>query len=642
MCGILGIGGPRGPELVRQRIGDLRHRGPDGEGVRPDPALTLGFRRLAIIGTDDGGLQPMASASQGVGALSGQPSFIVFNGEIYNYRELADELEAAGRPVDRRYDTAILLTALEHWGRDVLPRLNGMFAFAWYQPHERRVLLVRDRWGKKPLFWGRVRLDDGTRVLAFASELRVLGSLPGGPPEVDPLGVARYLVYDGLAGTRTTYRGIHKLRPGTWLELDPDGNELASRRFTAYRPRPRLDELGISRPGEAMEALQDRLTKAVDLRLRSDVPVGLFLSGGLDSSTLAALWRRLRPDAPLRTFTVGFEESSFDERSSARTMAEAIDAEHHEIVATGDDLVQALDDVWERLSEPFADPSIVPTSMLCRFARERVVVALGGDGADELQAGYDPFRAWKASRVMEHVLPRRFWQYALERLERLLPPSSANNALRFRVRHMAQGFGHPPDERIQGWMASMPLAMALVAMKPALAEQVDVEEVLAPSRRAYRAGKPSGELNAQIVTWVETYLESSILTKVDRASMLHSLEVRAPFLDPEVTDLLSALPPSMVFRGGQGKQLLRRLATSLLPPALMRKPKKGLGVPQAAWLRTVLRPRMEAALAFARDDGWFDHRMVSGLWREHLAGTADYRRSLWSFVFASPFQGMRE
>lgn len=648
MCGLLGIGGPRGPELVRQRIGDLRHRGPDGEGVRPDPELTLGFRRLAIIGTDDGGLQPMASPSIAepgmaeAGAGSGHRSFIVFNGEIYNYRELADELEAAGRPVDRRYDTAILLAALEQWGKDALPRLNGMFAFAWYRPQDRRVLLARDRWGKKPLFWGRIRLDDGSRVLAFASELRVLGSLPGGPPEVDPLGVARYLVYDGLAGTRTTYRGIHKLRPGTWLELDPEGTEQASRRFVAYRPRPRLAALGIDRPVAALEALQERLSRAVDLRLRSDVPVGLFLSGGLDSSILAALWRRLRPDEPLHTFTVGFEESSFDERGSARMMAEAIDAEHHEIVATGDDLIRALDDVWKRLSEPFADPSIVPTSMLCRFARERVVVALGGDGADELQAGYDPFRAWKAARFMERMLPRRFWQRALQRLERLLPPSAANNALRFRVRHLAQGFGHPADERIQGWMASMPLAMALVAMKPELAEQVDVERVLEPSRRAYRAGRPTGELNAQIVTWVETYLETSILTKIDRASMLHSLEVRAPFLDPDVAELLSALPPRLVFRGGRGKQLLRRMAASLLPPALMRKPKKGLGVPQAEWLRTVLRTRVETGLDYARHDGWFDHGTIAELWREHLAGTADYRRSLWSFVFASPFQGMGE
>jgi asparagine synthase (glutamine-hydrolysing) len=187
-------------------------------------------------------------------------------------------------------------------------------------------------------------------------------------------------------------------------------------------------------------------------------------------------------------------------------------------------------------------------------------------------------------------------------------------------------------------MASMPLAMALTAMKPELAEQVEVEQVLEPSRRAYRAALPSGELSAQIATWVETYLESSILTKVDRASMLHSLEVRAPFLDPQVADLLSILPPELIFHGGRGKRLLRRVAVTLLPAALMRKPKKGLGVPQAEWLRTVLRARVEAALEHARTDGWFDHGTIETLWREHLAGTADYRRSLWSFVFAAPFQ----
>lgn len=625
MCGILGIGGSRGPHLVRRLIGELRHRGPDGEGVRADPALTLGHRRLAIIGPDAGGNQPMVSASG--------DSVLVLNGEIYNYRELADALEARGKVPDRRYDTAVLLAGLETWGLDLLPRLDGMFAFAWYRPAAEQVVLARDRWGKKPLFWGRIRLDDGSRVLAFASELRLLARLPGGPPAVDPLGVARYLVYDGLAGTHTIYRGIRKLAAGSWMELDARGEVLASRRYFTFTPAPQP-----MAAGPAVVALRERLERAVLWRLRSDVPVGLFLSGGIDSSTLAALWRHLRPDDTIRTFTVGFEEDSFDERASARVMARAIGAEHREVVASGADLTQALEDVWARLSEPFADPSIVPTALLCRFAREHVSVVLGGDGADELQAGYDPFRAWGPSRLLELLVPRRFWQRALARLERLLPPSPANNALRFRVRHLAQGFAHPPEERVQGWMASLPLALALTAMKPELVAELEVEAVLEPSRRAFRRAREHGALYAQIATWVETYLECSILTKVDRASMLHSLEVRAPFLAPEVAGLLSSLPPALIFRRGHGKRLLRRLAGELLPAALMHKPKKGLGVPQADWLRTVLRGRVEAALEYARSGGWFDHATIAHLWHEHLAGRADYRRSLWSFVLASPFQ----
>jgi len=265
-------------------------------------------------------------------------------------------------------------------------------------------------------------------------------------------------------------------------------------------------------------------------------------------------------------------------------------------------------------------------------------VALGGDGADELQAGYDPFRAWATARRMERLLPRGLWYRGLKGLERLLPPNPANMSWRFKARHFAQGFLHPPEERIQGWMASFPLASAFGVLKADLVAEVDPEEVLEPSRRAYRASLEQGELAAQIATWVATYLECSILAKVDRASMMHSLEVRSPFLDPDLTALLAAQPPELVFRRGRGKVLMRRAAARLLPPEVLEKPKKGLGVPQADWLRTVLRERLEAALESSRHGGWFDHGAVSRLWEAHLAGRADYRRSLWSFVFSFPFQ----
>jgi asparagine synthase (glutamine-hydrolysing) len=436
-----------------------------------------------------------------------------------------------------------------------------------------------------------------------------------------------------MPGSRTVYRGVAKLEAASWVELGPGGEELGGGRYWRFDPRPEP----IS-AADAEERVEEELGRALAMRLRSDVPVGLFLSGGLDSSLLAATWRKLHPEGVLRTFTVGFDEPSYDERASARRVADAVGSEHHEIVASGAELERELDWIWDRLSEPFADPSIVPTSMVCRFARRTVKVALGGDGADELQAGYDPFRAWRAARRMESVLPRRLWHLGLKAVERLLPTSPANLSARFKARHFAQGFLHPPEERIQGWMASFPPRDALAALKPELAAEIEAEEVLEPTRRAFREARRHGELQAQIAVWVATYLESSILTKLDRAGMMCSLEVRSPFLDPRLAATLASLPPELIYRGGRGKALLRRLAARLLPPEVLAKPKKGLGVPQATWLRTWLSDRVEEGIAKSRTGGWFDADAIERLWRAHRSGRADYRRALWNFVFSFPFQ----
>ncbi len=624
MCGILCIGGDACHELVEQHLDELQHRGPDGRGVWTSSELALGHRRLAIIGLGASGAQPMIARSR--------ESVLVFNGEIYNYLEIAEQLQAAGREPDPRSDTAVLLEALETWGSDALARLNGMFAIAWYRPACGRLLLARDRWGKKPLFWGRIEAG-GARRLVVSSELRTFCGLPGGPPPCDPLGVLRYLVYDGLPAGRTVYRGVLKLAPASWIELDPLGNELNHGTYWDMDPCP-----GRTGRVDAAERVLEELSAALALRLRSDVPVGLFLSGGIDSSVLAAVWRRIRPGDPIRTFSVGFEEPSYDERASARLVADAVGSEHHEIVATGQDLEVELDWVWNHLSEPFADASIIPTSLLCRFARREVTVALGGDGADELQAGYDPFRAWKPARLAESLLPRRLLCRGLSLVERLLPADPANLSLRFKVRHFGQGFEHPAEERIQAWMASFTPAAALRVLKPELLAEVDPEEVLEPTRRAFRSARRHGACAAQVKTWARTYLESSILTKIDRASMMHSLEVRAPFLDPVLTETLLGLPVDLVYRRGRGKQLLRRIAAGLLPPEVLAKPKKGFGVPQATWLRTILRERMEHALESSKHTGWFDHSAIEAMWRAHLCGRADYRKSLWSFLFSFPFQ----
>ncbi len=625
MCGLIGVSGRAGRGLVERLVGDLAHRGPDDQGIWSSPELTLGHRRLTIIGLDRDGRQPMTSRSG--------KSLIVFNGEIYNYLEIADELESLGHPCDRRFDTAVLLEALEAWGVSVLPRLNGMFAFAWYRPHRKRLLLVRDRWGKKPLFWGTFASAEGTRRLAFSSDLRTFARLPGGPPPPDPLGIARYLMYDGMPGERTVYRTVAKVAAASWVELDPGARVLD--RGTYWRFEPRIEQVD---PQAAVERAVSSLGDALELRLRSDVPVGLFLSGGMDSSLLAALWRRRRPDETIRTFTVGFDDASYDERQSARVMARAIESEHHEVVVSGSQLEDGLEAILDNMPEPFADPSIVPTSILCRFARQHVTVAIGGDGGDELQAGYDPFRAWSAARLLTAVLPGSIWNLGCRMAERLAPASTGNMSLKFKLHHFRQGLARPREERIQAWMASFPVRRVLAVMKPDLAATLDEEEIFEPTRRAFRAMCDAGELHAQIHTWIATYLECCILAKVDRASMMHSLEVRAPFLDPGVADSLTSLPAALIFHRGKGKILLSSMARELLPESLLAKPKKGLGVPLTTWFKTVLRDRMEQALSTSETGGWFDAEAIRRMRREHFEGRYDHRKALWNYLVSQPFQ----
>ncbi len=625
MCGVLGIAGPEGAVQVGRLLADLTHRGPDDEGTWTSRELTLGHRRLAIIGLDQAGRQPMVSRSQ--------ESVIVFNGEIYNYLELADELESTGRLCDRRFDSAVLIEALEAWGVDALPKLNGMFSFAWYRPTTKRVLLARDRWGKKPLYWGPFVSQGGSTRLAFSSELRTFTSLPGGPPAPDPLGVARYLVYDGMPHDRTIYTNVRKVPAASWVIADLEGR--AQRSGTYWRFSPNIGPVDVR---AATERASASISNALDLRLRSDVPIGLFLSGGMDSSILAALLRRQHPHERIQTFTVGFEDPSYDERWSARLMAKKIGSEHHEIVLTGKHLEAGLQTVLERLPEPLGDPSIVPMSLLCNYAREHITVAISGDGGDELQAGYDPFRAWRTAEWMGSILPGRYWDRILTAAERLAPSSGSNMSLKFKLHHFRQGLPHKREDRVQAWLASFPVQRALAFLKPEMAESVDVEEILEPSRRAFNRLRAKGALHSQISAWLATYLECCILAKVDRASMLHSLEVRAPFLDPEVAESLTNLPPSLIFRNRRGKFLMRQIAHDLVPPQLLNKPKKGFGVPLTTWFKTTLRDRMEDAIARSRTEGWFRHEAVQKMWREHLSGKYDHRKALWNLLISVPYQ----
>ncbi len=614
MCGICGIvdrSGPVEPGVLEAVTDTLRHRGPDDEGYHlapgdgGTPAVGLGFRRLAIIDLETGN-QPLQSEDGAV--------LLVFNGEIYNFRELRRELEERGHRFATSGDAEVIVHLYEEVGADCVHRLNGMFAFAVWDARSRTLFCARDRLGKKPLYY----TATPERIL-FASELKALLRHPACPRELDRDALSMYLAAEYVPSPHTILRGVAKLPAAhrlTWRE----GETRVERYWefpTVPDERPRRDE-------EYVDDFRARLEEAVRLRLVSDVPLGAFLSGGIDSSSVVALMARHLPAGALRTFSIGFHEESFDESRHARRVAAAVGAEHHEEVFTPGVMLDVLPEVVAGMDEPFADASLLPTFLLSRFARRSVTVALGGDGADELLAGYPTFQADRLARL--YPLPRAVHERVAAPIAGLLPTSTANFSLDFKLRRFLLGMSYPDEIRHQVWLGSFP---------PAAQAALLMEAPRDPYRetRALLAA-PGDRLSRLIALYAQTYLADDILAKVDRASMACSLEVRAPFLDFTLVEFLAAVPSRLKLRGLQTKVLLKRAMGSELPSGIAGRRKKGFGIPLARWFKGALREALEDELSPARLDaqGIFRPTEVQRLLREHLAGRRDHRKELWTLL----------
>jgi asparagine synthase (glutamine-hydrolysing) len=608
MCGIAGIVRREGLEpgdadAVRAMTASLTHRGPDGEGLEVRPDCALGHRRLAVVDLSDQAAQPMASPSG--------RAWIAYNGEVYNHLELRRELEPE-RAFSSASDTEAVLAAWERWGDQAVSRLNGMFAFAVWDEASGALHLARDRYGQKPLYWARIPGGG----LAFASELRALRHVPGLDLELDPASLAKYLALDTFPGATSPYRGVHKLLPGctlTWRR-----GEVTRRRY--WRRTYSTSRLSAD---AASAELWRLLRLSVRRRLMSDVPLGVFLSGGVDSSAvLAAMAAEVQDPRQIKTFAIGFREASFDESEAARAAAAAFGVEHHVHVLDGPRLLELLPEVLDHLDEPLADVSIVPTYALARFARERVTVALGGDGGDELFAGYDTFVADRFARPYLG-LPRRA-QAAVARAAGRLRPSGARMSLQLRARRFVEGIDPDRVTRNARWFGSFlpEEAAALIhGAPPAEALHEDLHD------EPYPDG-PSAALDL----WTRWYLPDDVLTKVDRASMAVSLEVRAPLLDPELAAFAHALPFRYKLRGLARKWIFKRALRGRLPEALLRRRKQGFGAPNGAWLRGPLRAEVEELLSprALAATGAIDPELAGRVAREHLSGAADHRKRLWA------------
>jgi len=624
MCGIAGAvswsGDPRVLDApsVRAMSDAMRLRGPDGDGLYRDDRALLAHRRLSIIDLS-GGAQPMSTPD---GALT-----VTFNGEIYNFVELRARLEALGHRFATRSDTEAILWAYRQWGPDCVAQLDGMFAFAVWDRARGELLLARDRFGKKPLYY-----HERPGELVFASTLTALLAHPRVPRAIDDGALAEYLGLEYVVAPRTILRDVCKLPAAHALVAGAGGCQ--TRRYWQLRvgggpdggapavPSGRPDAVPGAVPGAVLDELEARLQLAVRRRLVSDVPLGVFLSGGIDSSLVTAFAARER--SGIRTFSVRFTDPSFDESQYARQVAAHLGTEHVEDELSLGEAVKIVETLGDVLDEPVGDGSIVPTTMLSRFVRRHVTVALGGDGGDELFAGYPTYVAHQLAGA---IGPLRRLAGAGRWLADLLPVSHANFSFDFKLKKLLLGLDAPADVRNYVWLGAMPQAM--------VDELVGAgHDIYAAPRARYREGR-GGHLDRVLYQDIGLYMCHSVLAKVDRASMAASLEVRAPLLDTAFAEYAASLPIDLKLRGRVGKYALKQLAYRYLPRAIVDRPKKGFGMPIGRWLRDDLRALCHDVLLGSHSlaaSGRLQRRTVERLLREHATGAADHRQRLWTLL----------
>jgi len=613
MCGIAGIWAPGGGErdtllsVARLMTGALRHRGPDGSGhwCSEDDGIVLGHRRLSIIDLSPQGSQPMTSADG--------RWIVVFNGEIYNFEELRRELEMVGVASWRgTSDTEVLLAAISRWGlAATLPRLVGMFSAALWDAQSRMLHLFRDRMGEKPLYYG---WYDGR--LVFASELKALRADPGWRGEVDRRALALYMRYSYVPEPYSIYRGIRKLPPGTLLSSSGAG-EVAPVPFwsplIAYRAaaaaRQTVD------PQESVTRLEELVSRAVAGQMVADVPVGAFLSGGVDSSLIVALMQA-QSSRRVRTFTIGFEEKEFDEADYARDVAKHLGTEHTELYVSPRetlDVIPALPSIYD---EPFGDPSQIPTVLVCRMARQHVTVCLSGDGGDELFGGYS--RYLQAAAQWDAI---GRWPAGLRRSAGTLLPPLGPRLEKFR--------------EVADCRDRRDLYQRLVSACREPGRLVPDAAIL-PTFMTDRSVFPPGTDYRDEMMWIDTvsYLPGDILAKVDRAGMSVSLETRIPLLDHRVVEFAWTMSPALKWHDGSGKWPLRELLCRHVPKTLIDRPKRGFGVPIDRWLRGELRDWAQDLLSPAHlgEESLLDGNLVRQRWREHLEGRRDRSYYLWNIL----------
>ncbi|MEM6387086.1 MAG: asparagine synthase (glutamine-hydrolyzing) [Pseudomonadota bacterium] len=608
MCGIAGFLGNGNRDDLQRMTDHLTHRGPDGAGyhVEADVPVFLGHRRLAIVDLATGD-QPMWNETGDVG--------VIYNGEIYNHVELRRMLENLGHRFQTvGSDTEVLVHGWEEWGADLPRRLNGMFAFAIWDRRKAQLFLARDRFGEKPLYYA----AKGSSF-AFASELIALTKHTSVSTTIDMGALAKFFAYGYIPSPHALFKGCRKLPGGHCMTVSLSTMSVEERAYYKFVLSPD-DSLEETNEDALVDELQALLSASAKRRLMSDVPVGVFLSGGIDSSLVLGSLSNGHAGDPFQTFTIGFTEKSFDESRYAKTVATHFASDHNERVLDLGNATDLTPEVLGRMDEPLGDASILPTSLLCGFAREHVTVALSGDGGDELFAGYDPFVALKLAKLYGELIPS--WGHRrLRDLVGLLPKSNANMSLDFKLRRTLMGISYPEKMRLPVWMS--PLEPTEVS--DLLNMQVRAEDVYEDAISLWETSQSTKPVDKALEFFTRFYLQDDILTKSDRAAMMHSLETRAIFLDNEIAEFCQRLPTRFKLKGTQRKYLLKQVAKRMLPTEIVDRKKKGFGIPLQKWMRE-LHDVGNINIPNLNND------FATNAHAAHQSGSADYRYFLWCWL----------
>jgi asparagine synthase (glutamine-hydrolysing) len=616
MCGIVGLveSDPNRPvalDELQQMVRTLVHRGPDEEGSVALTGVGLAMRRLAIVDLA-GGQQPFTNETGDIQ--------LVANGEIYNFPDLKRELEALGHQFRSRSDIEVLVHGYEQWGVALLPRIRGMFALTLWDARTRTLVAARDRAGEKPLYWSQT-----SQGLRLASEVKALLVRPEVSRELDPEALDEFLTYEYIIAPRTILKQVRKLPPASYLTWHQGRVDVKRYWDAASVPlRPWSD-------GDAIEALRDALREAVVRQMMADVPLGAFLSGGIDSSTLVALMSEASR-LSINTFSMGFDDGSYNELAFAREVAAAFRTNHRERTVTPT-LEPLFDKLVVHLDEPFADVSMFPTYMVSSLAREHVTVALSGDGGDELFGGYDAYEAQalaaKLGGLGEAVMP------ALAAVASTLPPTDKKKGLVNKVKRFTAGAATAPgDLGHYRWMVYLGAKAKARLYAGGLRDRLAAHDVYAPIREALGRFSQDDVLNRQLYADLSVYLADDILVKVDRMAMATSLETRAPFLDADVIELAFSMPAHFKIRHGERKWVLKQAMKGILPDAILTRKKEGFSIPIKNWLRRELQPLMRSLLApeRVRARGLFDPSEVTRLVDDHVAGRENHAHTLFPLM----------
>lgn len=609
MCGITGFIGRGDHADILAMTTALAHRGPDGEGFHVDESkhVYLGHRRLAVRDID-GGAQPMWDTTGSTG--------IVYNGEIYNCDELRSELEDAGFVfLSSHSDTEVLLHGYRHWGLELAKRLNGMFAFAIIDKDRQQLYLARDRFGEKPLFY-----TPNPDFFAFSSELKSLSKHSRLRPTVSDRGMQKLFAYGYIPAPNTLLDNVFKLIPGHYMTVNMASLEFSVVKYWEFSLSPNND-LTSADDDILAEQLRALILRSVDRRLVSDVPLGIFLSGGLDSSAILSTAAKLKSPNEISSFTIGFNERSYDESEYAGKVAEFIGSEHHLKLLSMNDAQNLIPQILSQLDEPICDASLMPTYMLSKFTKEHVTVALSGDGGDELFAGYDPFVALKPAHLYSKYIPSLAHKL-FKSLANALPKSGRNMSLDFKLRRTLSGLSYPESIWAPVWMAPLPPDQIASFFETPL----PLEELYSEAMEIWDSSPAADRVDRLLNFFTILYLQNNILTKVDRASMMCSLETRAIFLDNDLVDFCCNLPSHFKLRNGKRKFLLKKAMEPLLPHEIIYRKKKGFGIPLADWLKNT--PEVSTAIGIAGIDNSFARKQ----WHDHKNGKSDNRFFIWTWL----------